>query len=156
MKIQFFVIRLYFLRAVKIYFFRYKKVVFCFLFYSYIINIIRLFQERHAMAHACTHTHAKALRSMMNYTSYTTSHFYYIITCVWSRCVPIFMLLRNRWLSLIIKLKLDSWVFCLWKLLILQRNQKGFLLSPVYKHLKGTFVYTRNEKGTQSEKTSNK
>ena len=28
-------------------------------------------------------------------------------------------------------------ILCFWKLLILRRNQKGFLLSPVYKHLTG-------------------
>ena len=27
----------------------------------------------------------------------------------------------------------------------LYRNQKGFLLSPLYKHLKGIFASTRNE-----------
>ena len=34
----------------------------------------------------------------------------------------------------------NRYVFWFWKLLILNRNQKGFFLSPVYKHLKGEFV----------------
>ena len=38
------------------------------------------------------------------------------------------------------------------KLLILNRNQKGFLLSPVYKHLKGIFAYTSNEKTPDEKK----
>ena len=37
----------------------------------------------------------------------------------------------------------------------LHRHQKGFFRSPVDKHLKGKFAYTRNKKGTQLEKTSN-
>ena len=43
-----------------------------------------------------------------------------------------------------------------WKLLVLQRNQKGFLLNPVYNHLKGIFAYTSKKKGTRLKKTSNK
>ena len=34
------------------------------------------------------------------------------------------------------------------KQLILHRNERSFLLSPLYKHFKGMFVYTRNEKST--------
>ena len=35
--------------------------------------------------------------------------------------------------------------------MILHRNQKDFLLSPVYKHLKGIFGYARNKKGHSIE-----
>ena len=59
------------------------------------------------------------------------------------------MLLLHKRLSLIIKLKffdLESYSFY---------TEIGFLLSPVYKHLKGIFEYTRNEKGTRLKKTSN-
>ena len=35
-----------------------------------------------------------------------TTCFYYTSACVWSRCLPIVMLLLNRWLLFIIKLKL--------------------------------------------------
>ena len=38
-------------------------------------------------------------------------------------------------------MKLHLQVFWFWKLLILHRNQKGFLLIPVYKHLEGIYWY---------------
>ena len=66
------------------------------------------------------------------------SNFWQIFPCLIKICA---MLLLNRRLSLIIKLKLHSYIFELWKLLILHRNQKGSLLSPVYKHLKGIHAY---------------
>ena len=43
------------------------------------------------------------------------------------------------------KLKLRAKLFWLWKLMILYRNQKRFLHRPIYKHLKGIFVYTRKQ-----------
>ena len=36
-------------------------------------------------------------------------------------------------------------LFLFWKLLILHRNKKGFLLDPVYKRLKGILAYKRNK-----------
>ena len=84
-----------------------------------------------------------------------TTRFYYISACVWSSYVLVLMLLLNRWLLLVIKFKLHSYFFWFWKLLILSRNQKGFFLSLVYKHLKGRCAYTRKGKGTQLKKTSN-
>ena len=81
-----------------------------------------------------------------------TTLLYYIITYVWSRHVPI---LIRRHLSLITKLKVPAKIFWFWKLLILQRNQKSFLLSPVYKYLKAIFEYTRHNKGPWLKKTSN-
>ena len=73
------------------------------------VNYYRPFQERHAIS--CTHvnTGIKAVRSMINCTTkikLLTTHFYYVTACVWSRYVPILMVLLNRWLLLIIKLKL--------------------------------------------------
>ena len=65
-----------------------------------------------------------------------TTCLYYVSACVWSRYLPILMLPLNRQLLLIINLNLCSQVFWFWKVLILHRNQKGFLLSSVYKHLK--------------------
>ena len=53
--------------------------------------------------------------------------------------IAIFILLLNRQLPLIIKIKLNYEVFWFWKLFNLQRNKKGWLLSRVYKHLKGIF-----------------
>ena len=38
------------------------------------------------------------------------------------------------------------------RLLIPHKNQKRFLLSPVYKHFKGIFAQTRNKKGTHWRK----
>ena len=40
-------------------------------------------------------------------------------------------------------------------LLILHKNKKGSLLSPIYKNLQGMFTYTRNDKGTQLNKSNN-
>ena len=94
---------------------------------------------RGVIAQACTHTCTKAFTSLINCTC--KSNF----ACVWSRYMPLIMLILNRWLLLNVKLKL----------LILNRNQKGFLLSPVYKCLKGIFVYTRSKKDTPMKKTSN-
>ena len=37
---------------------------------------------------------------------------------------------------------------------MLQKNHKGFLLSPVYKYLKGIFAYKRNGKETKLKKIS--
>ena len=63
----------------------------------------------------------------------------------------------NRQLLLIINLNLRWKVFWFWKLLILHRNWKVFLLSLIYNHFKGIckFAYTRNKKDTQLKKTSN-
>ena len=36
----------------------------------------------------------------------------------------------------------------MWKLVILHRNQKGFLSKPVYMRLKDIFAYIRKKKGT--------
>ena len=55
--------------------------------------------------------------------------------CVWSRYVPILKFLINRLLLIL------HWSYIPRKLLILYRNQKGFLLSPVYNHLKDILAY---------------
>ena len=78
---------------------------------------------------------------------------------VWRR-LPLIIELKSR--ILILKAidsrqkskRFSSQRIWFWKLLILDKNQKGFLLSPVYKHLKGIFPYTRNEKGTQLKKNT--
>ena len=114
----------------------------------------RPFQKRHAIACAHTHTRTTCDKSHVQIKLLTT-RLHYITASVWSRCVPILMLTLNWHLSLIIKLKLHSWVFWFWKLLNLHKNQKGLLLSPVYNYSKGTFDYIRNEKGTRLKKTSN-
>ena len=122
------------------------------------MSICKPFQERRVIARAHTHTRTKAFRKkcdeLHTQIKLLTTRVYNIMVCVWSRYVPNFMLLFNRRLSLIIKLTLRSCVFWFCKLLILLRNQKGFLLSPVYKHLKSIFGYARNEKGTLLKKTS--
>ena len=68
------------------------------------------FQKRYAFARACTHTHAKAFRSLINkrVVQLLTTDLYYFIAYVGPRYVPILMLQLYRLLSLIIKLKLDS------------------------------------------------
>ena len=86
---------------------------------------------RGVIAQACTHTCTKAFTSLINCTC--KSNF----ACVWSRYMPLIMLILNRWLLLNVKLKL----------LILNRNQKGFLLSPVYKCLK-VYLYIQEAKKT--------
>ena len=77
-----------------------------------------------------THTHLNMHKSITKKCNklhaqikLLASYFYYLIACVGSRYVSILMLLLYRWLSL-----------------IQHRNQKGFLLSLVYKHLKGIFA----------------
>ena len=50
--------------------------------------------------------------------------------CLIKICAYSYVTINWR-LSLIIKLKWSQLVFWFWKLLILHRNQKGFLLSPV-------------------------
>ena len=42
-------------------------------------------------------------------------------------------------------------VFWFWKLLFPYRNQKGLLLSPIYKPLKSLFVYTKNKPATHKQ-----
>ena len=65
----------------------------------------------------------KSLHDSSNMTCYSCSH------------VTSLMLLFYRWLPLIIELKLHWQVFWFRKLLILQGNQKDFLISPVYKQM---------------------
>ena len=72
------------------------------------------------------------------------ARFYYIIACVWSRYVPILMLLSGRQLWLIIKLKLCIIILIL-KATDSTDQSKMFLLSPVYKQC--IFAYTSNKKG---------
>ena len=98
---------------------------------------------RRAIIHARAHTRAEVLRSVINHTR--KSNFWLHAFTIW---FPVFY--QDIWLfscynytrrpSVIIKLK-----FCFWKLLSLHRNQKGLLLSPVYKHLKGIFAYRAPE-----------
>ena len=118
--------------------------------------VIRPFQERCAIACAHIHTCTKMFKSVINGTCKLNfwPHIFTTWFPIWSRYLPIHMLLLNRqnchWL-----LKLSSWRFWFWKLLILHRNQKAFLLSSVYEHLKGIFAYTRKEKSTKLKKTGN-
>ena len=65
----------------------------------------------------------KSLHDSSNTMCYSCSH------------VTSLMLLFYRWLPLIIELKLHWQVFWFRKLLILQGNQKDFLISPVYKQM---------------------
>ena len=100
----------------------------------------RPFQERSAIARARTHTHAKRYRSVINHTSKSNFWLHYtFLLLIWPRYVPILMLLLYRRLSFIIKLKYFDFEILTF---FLQRNQKGFLLSPVCNHLKVMFVYT--------------
>ena len=104
----------------------------------------RPFQERRAIACGHAHTHTEAFRSVSNCmckSNFWLHLFYYKIVCLWSTYMPILMLSLNKGLSLIIKLKFWSQVFWFWKVLTLHRNKKGFLLSPVYKHLKSVFAH---------------
>ena len=109
----------------------------CILFYSCKeLGFFRPFQQRCAITDACAHTYAKVFWTVINpmcISNFWLHVFNYIIAGVWSKYVLILMLLLNIQLLLIIKLKLHSEVFWLWKLSILHRNQKGFLFSPVYK-----------------------
>ena len=105
----------------------------------------RPFQEGHATTCTCTHTYAKAFRHWINYTSKTNY--------VWSRNLPN---LTVKQTAVFDQTEVTfTEVIWFWKLLIAHRSQKSFLLSPVYKNLKGTFAHTRNKKGTQLKKTSN-
>ena len=101
--------------------------------------------RRGELSHAQVPTRAKVFRRVKNRTrkqiKVLTTHFYRIIACIWSSYELILMSLLSKWLSLIIKSKLRSYVFWFRKLLILNRNQKGFILSPVYKYLKGMYLH---------------
>ena len=119
-----------------------------------LINIIKILpQALSGEVYYCTHTHAhtctKAFRSYKSHMNIKllTTRFYIITACVGSIYGPLLMLILNRWLLLIIKLKLRSWVFWFWKILILHRNQTGFLLSPVYKRLKGIITIHKEQNG---------
>ena len=117
--------------------------------------IIRPFQERCVIACAYIHTYTKMFKSVINGTCKSNFWPRIFTTCFLSdQDICLYTLLLNRqschWL-----LNLSSWRFWFWKLLILHRNQKAFLLSSVYKHLKGVFAYTRKEKSTKLKKTSN-
>ena len=72
------------------------------------LRLFRPFQAWRTIARAHSHALAKAFRSVINHTHKSNFwlRFYYLIACVWSRYVPILMLVLYRLLSLIIKLKL--------------------------------------------------
>lgn len=113
--------------------------------YMYVyINMQALLEEVCYRTRTCPHMGKSIQKCDKSHTQVKplTTCFYCITAYVWSIYVPIPMLLLNRQLSLIIKLKLCSEeVFWFWKLTILHKNQKRFLLSLVYNCLKGMFSY---------------
>ena len=104
----------------------------------------RHFQERHAITRAGTQTHTKAFRSVINLMCKSNFWlcFYCITACVWLKYVPMLMLLLNRWLSLIIKLKLS--VFWFWKLLILYRK---IFFSVQFTSIQRVYLHVQRTRG---------
>ena len=77
-----------------------------------------------------------------------------LLLCFIKICTYSHVTIINKRLLFISYIKLHEAVW-FWKLFTLYRIQKGVLLCPVYKHLKGMFAYKRNAKGNQLNKTSN-
>ena len=112
---------------------------------TYIINITSLFYERRAIACARTHKR-KSVIYHMSKSNFDYTFFLHNCLCLIKICAYFHVAMKQT-AVVDYQIKVMFMSILILKLLILHRNQKRFLLSPVYNQVKGILVYTTDEKG---------